>query len=102
MYLGAPVVSAFLQRFPRQRRWIQFGGLILMIAGLLASSFASRVWHLILTQGIVFGIAGTLLYHWSPFKYSGGQREDFPRLLLKHFFAASSHLLSVPPANAVQ
>ena len=58
MYLGAPVVSALLQRYPRQRRGIQFAGLALMIAGLLASSFATQVWHLIVTQGIIFGVSG--------------------------------------------
>ena len=62
MYLGAPLVGAFLSRFPLQRRYLQFVGLGLMILGLVASSFATKVWHLIVTQGIIFGTAGGLVY----------------------------------------
>ena len=62
MYLGAPFVGAYLQRFPAHSRWLQFFGLLVMILGLVASSFASRVWHLILTQGVVFGLSGGLVY----------------------------------------
>ena len=41
---------------------MQFVGLCLMIAGLFASSFATKVGHLIVTQGIIFGTAGGLVY----------------------------------------
>ena len=33
-----------------------------MAFALVISSFASRVWHLIATQGVLYAIGGTLLY----------------------------------------
>jgi len=62
MYLGAPFISAFLQRFPGQRRWCSIIGLMLIVMALVSSSFATKVWHLILTQGILYALGGTLLY----------------------------------------
>lgn len=64
MYLGAPFISILVQRFPNQRRYAQFIGLGLMVVALVSSSFATEVWHLIMTQGILYGIAGTLVYLW--------------------------------------
>lgn len=62
MYLGAPFSFALLQRFPHHRRHCAVLGLVIMIIGLVASSFATRVSHLILTQGILYAIGGSMLY----------------------------------------
>ena len=62
MYLGAPAVSALLESFPAQRRHAQLLGLFLMVVSLVSSSFATKVWHLIVTQGILYGISGGLVY----------------------------------------
>ena len=37
-------------------------GLGIIATALVISSFSSRVWHLILTQGVLYGIGGTVLY----------------------------------------
>ena len=62
MYLGAPFVGYLLHIFPFWRRRMQTIGLIVMILSLLASSFSTQVWHLVLTQGILFGISGGFVY----------------------------------------
>ena len=62
MYLTAPLVSLVLQAFPRHRRLVSFVGFIILVVGLVSSSFATRVWHLILTQGVLYAIGGCLLY----------------------------------------
>lgn len=62
MYLGAPFSFALLQRFPLHRRHCALVGLVIMIIGLVAASFATRVSHLILTQGVLYAIGGSMLY----------------------------------------
>ena len=67
MYLGSPLYFALLQRFPLQRRVCAVAGLVLMAIALVTSSFATRVWHLILTQGVLYAIGGSMLYSRSCF-----------------------------------
>ncbi|MCJ1479641.1 hypothetical protein MMC13_008327 [Lambiella insularis] len=62
MYLSSPLMFAILQAWPRSRRRCAIAGLLLIALALVASSFAQRVIHLILTQGILYAIGGTLLY----------------------------------------
>lgn len=62
MYLGSPFSFALLQRFPLQRRFCAVAGLVTMTVGLVASSFATRVSHLILTQGVLYAVGGSMLY----------------------------------------
>lgn len=62
MYLGAPFTFAFLQRYPSQRRRCSVLGLFIITLALVASSFSTRVWHLILTQGVLYALGGTMLY----------------------------------------
>ena len=62
MYLGSPFSFALLQRFPLYRRHCAVLGLFIMVIGLVASSFATRVSHLILTQGVLYAIGGSMLY----------------------------------------
>jgi len=45
-----------------QRHMICIGWLICIIA-LLASSFATKVWHLMLTQGFLYGVGVVILYY---------------------------------------
>ena len=62
MYLTAPLVSLLLQAFPLWRRTCTHIGFVTIVVALVASSFASRVWHLIATQGVLYAIGGSLLY----------------------------------------
>ncbi|MCJ1245588.1 hypothetical protein MMC30_002792 [Trapelia coarctata] len=62
-YFAAPVIVIILQRWPSQRRNVSILGLIMLTTGLLVASFATRVVHLILTQGLLYGVGGALLYN---------------------------------------
>ncbi|KAL8790692.1 MAG: hypothetical protein Q9195_006234 [Heterodermia aff. obscurata] len=62
MYLGAPFTFAALQWWPKYRRYYAAVGLGIIAIALVLSSFSTRVWHLILTQGVLYAIGGILLY----------------------------------------
>lgn len=47
---------------PRLARWVSTMGVVIMCLSLALGSFSQNVTHLILTQGIVFGIGGCLAY----------------------------------------
>ena len=63
MYFGAPVVSYILHRWHHTRRFSSAIGLIISTVALVTASFADTVWELILTQGLLYGIGGSLLYN---------------------------------------
>ena len=58
MYLSAPFISSLLAAFPFYTRYFSYFGLGIIVVALVASSFATRVWHLILTQGVMYAIGG--------------------------------------------
>lgn len=60
MYLGSPLCFAAMQRWSRVRKWGTTIGVVILIASLL--SWASQMWHLILTQRALYGTGGTFLY----------------------------------------
>ena len=62
MYLFAPISLYTLEAWPSIRRLSSIVGLAIVVSALLASSFSSQVWHLILTQGVLYAIGGSLLY----------------------------------------
>ena len=62
MYLGAPVNFAALQRYPALRRPTALVGLFIIVTALIISSFSTRVWHLIATQGVLYAVGGSMLY----------------------------------------
>lgn len=61
--MGSPFSLLLLQRWPSFRRTSTYLGLVICATGLVASSFATRVWQVILTQGVLYAIGGGLLYH---------------------------------------
>lgn len=60
MTLGAPFSTAWTRRF-NPRAVISFGGLLLLAAALLAS-FSQRLWHFMLTQGLLMGLSTSFSY----------------------------------------
>ncbi|KAF5509990.1 Fujikurins efflux protein [Colletotrichum siamense] len=62
MYLISPFTFTILSRWPRLRRWFGPLGLILSAAGFLMSSFATKVWQLIATQGVVCALGCGLMF----------------------------------------
>lgn len=62
MYLFAPISLHILERWPSIRRVSSFVGLFIATGALVASSYSTQVWHLIITQGVLYAIGGSLLY----------------------------------------
>jgi MFS family permease len=62
MYFGSGACFVALQWWPAFRRRSAGIGLAILALGLVTSSFADSVWHLILTQGALYAIGGILLY----------------------------------------
>lgn len=48
--------------FPRARRWFSTAGFVIMCLALGLSSFSTSVTHLIMSQGVAYGIGGCLAY----------------------------------------
>ena len=61
MYLGAPFTFAALQKWPKYRRYYAGIGLGTIAMALVASSYSTRLWHLILTQGVLYGVGLMIL-----------------------------------------
>ncbi|KAG7040066.1 MFS general substrate transporter [Colletotrichum scovillei] len=62
MYLISPFTFTILSRWPRLRRWFGPLGLLLTAIGFLLSSFATTVWQLIATQGVICALGCGLLF----------------------------------------
>lgn len=62
MYLDVPLAMAFLRLRPRAGRWSPIAGLLIMCAGLAASSFATSVAQLVVTQGVMYAVGGSVAY----------------------------------------
>jgi MFS family permease len=62
MYLLMPVYFSVLQRWPRLKRYSCWASLPLLAASLIGASFANTVKHLLVCQGILFAIAGNMLF----------------------------------------
>jgi MFS family permease len=62
MYLISPFTFTILTRWPRLRRWFGPLGLALTAVGFLSSSFATSVWQLIVTQGVICALGCGLLF----------------------------------------
>lgn len=50
-------------RRPAQRKKVSIIGLCTLTIGLVTASFATHVIHLVLTQGLLYGVGGALVYN---------------------------------------
>ena len=62
MYLSAPIALGLLRLYPRMGRWSPLLGLTIMCGAIIASSFSQNTTHLIITQGVLFAIGGSISY----------------------------------------
>ncbi|KAK5146779.1 hypothetical protein LTR32_001692 [Rachicladosporium monterosium] len=62
MFISAPLVALFVQRYPRLRRTSSLLGLVVTVASLLAASFCNSTAGLLATQGVLFAVGGLFLY----------------------------------------
>jgi MFS family permease len=62
-YLGNPLVTPFTIRYQKYQRHMILMGWLICIVALLSSSFATKLWHLIITQGVLYGIGIVIIYY---------------------------------------
>jgi MFS family permease len=62
MYLDIPLVMAAHRRFPKAARYSTISGLLIMCLALALSSFSTTVTHLLVTQGIIYAVGGSIAY----------------------------------------
>ncbi|KAI5863283.1 putative MFS monocarboxylate transporter [Durotheca rogersii] len=60
IYLSSPPTFLVLQRYQRYRRAALIVGAVTTCLAVLASAFASEVWHLLLTQGVLYGLGASV------------------------------------------
>ncbi|KAF9568725.1 MFS general substrate transporter [Agrocybe pediades] len=61
-HIGMLVFVLFLQRYPEYIKASVWFSLVLCVGSLLLSSFATKLWQMIVLQGVTFGIGSGLLY----------------------------------------
>lgn len=72
MYITAVIIGPLFTRYPEHRAKMQYAGLALSVAGIIASAFATKPWHLVVTAGLMYPLGGctyyfpaaTLLFSW--------------------------------------
>lgn len=61
IYLTSIAIMPALSRYPHQRQNLMRFGAVLCVTSLLGAAFATEVWHLILTQGVLYSVGGSKL-----------------------------------------
>lgn len=61
-YLSCPLVIIAMILLPRWGRWFSSVGLTIMCLSLALGSFSTNVTHLVLSQGVGFGVGGCIAY----------------------------------------
>ncbi|KDR67204.1 hypothetical protein GALMADRAFT_232213 [Galerina marginata CBS 339.88] len=61
-YMEIIVVIALFQRYPEYAKPAMWTCLFICVVSLIVSSFATEIWHLIVLQGVVFGLSAGILY----------------------------------------
>ena len=62
-YFLAPPDILLMSRYPHLQKPLATLGLILLALSLVLASFATKVWHLLLSQGLLYGLGASLLYN---------------------------------------
>jgi hypothetical protein len=63
MYMIGVILFPIYRKWPHLKNRSACIGLPLIALSLLTASFAKSVWHLTLTQGILYGLGGSLVYY---------------------------------------
>ncbi|KAF2404724.1 MFS general substrate transporter [Trichodelitschia bisporula] len=62
-FLGAPFITPLMGRWHNYRRQMIWAGWLTCAGSLLAASFATKPWHLVVTQGVAYGLGFLVLYY---------------------------------------
>ncbi|OGM48623.1 hypothetical protein ABOM_001953 [Aspergillus bombycis] len=63
LYLASPVSLFILQRWPHLCRLSSVLGLVIAVTGIISSAFATKVWQLVITQGVMYAVGACMLYY---------------------------------------
>lgn len=63
MYMGGLILLPAYKTWPNLANISKWVGLPLMAAALIGASFANNVNHLLVTQGVLFGLGGSIVYY---------------------------------------
>ncbi|GAB7355987.1 hypothetical protein MBLNU459_g6615t1 [Dothideomycetes sp. NU459] len=66
-YLGMPLTNAIALRWPQHQRIMCGTGWLMCVLGLIGASLATKVWHLLLSQGLLYGTGWVVCY--TPFLF---------------------------------
>lgn len=61
-YLGIPLINPITLQYPHFQRHIPVLGWAMCISNLIGASFATQVWHLIMFQGVFYGVGWLACY----------------------------------------
>ncbi|WVQ75326.1 hypothetical protein IAR50_004943 [Cryptococcus sp. DSM 104548] len=71
LYMNSAVIGPLLTAVPRWQKTLQVMGILAASVALIASAFASKPWHILVTIGLLYPLAGasyfpcgTLLFEW--------------------------------------
>ncbi|KAJ7022772.1 MFS general substrate transporter [Mycena alexandri] len=62
IYCSGSVVNPIAARYPQHRHKSMWFGAALCFGSLLGSSYATKIFHLVLLQGVLYGVGGSLLF----------------------------------------
>ncbi|KAH6666097.1 major facilitator superfamily domain-containing protein [Halenospora varia] len=60
---GAPLITPLIIRYPGHRKYMIWYGWLICLFSLMASSYATQLWHLVLSQGLGYGVGFLTLYY---------------------------------------
>ncbi|THU95509.1 MFS general substrate transporter [Dendrothele bispora CBS 962.96] len=62
MYLSSPILLPLMNRYPRTKTKVMVVGYVICVAGLVGGAFVKTAGGLIVTQGVMYSVGGSLLY----------------------------------------
>jgi hypothetical protein len=57
------LIAFFTIKYPMYQRYMIWGGWLVCTLALVASSFATEVWHLMIAQGFLYGFGFLTMYY---------------------------------------
>ncbi|KAJ7643747.1 major facilitator superfamily domain-containing protein [Roridomyces roridus] len=62
IYCSAPIITPIAARYPQHRQKSMWLGVALCSGTLIAASYATKIWQLIILQGVLYALGGAILY----------------------------------------
>ena len=62
-YFGAPLVAWLTIRYRQHQRIMVLLGCAMCVFSLVGGSFATEIWHLVMTQGLFYGMGVMIIYY---------------------------------------